>query len=163
MVYVVALEVLPGSAEMTIHPLQTARITVLKQDEALTKVSPENADYADIFSFNPAIEIAKNIGINKYTIKLQDGKKPPNRPIYSLRSVELKILKTYIKTHLKTGFILSSKFFADTSILFNKKPDGSLWLCVDYQGLNKLMINNWYPLFLIGETLNQLRKAKQFT
>ena len=77
--------------------------------------------------------------------------------------MELETLKTYIKTHLKTGFIQPSKSSAGTLILFDKKPDGNLWSCVNYQGLNNLTIKNQYPLPLIGEALDQLGRAKQFT
>ena len=47
-------------------------------------------------------------------------------------------------------------------ILFDKKPDKSLRLCVDYQGLNNITIKNQYLLYLIGESLDQLDLAKQF-
>ena len=109
------------------------------------------------------MKLPKNTGINKYTIELQDGKQPLYEPIYSQGLVELEILKTYIKTHLKTGFIQTSKSLAGAPILFNKKANRSLRLCVDYRGLNNLTIKNWYPLPLIGEALDWLGKAKQFT
>ena len=51
------------------------------------------------------MELPENTGINKHAIKLQDGKQPPYGPIYSLGPMELETLKTYIETHLKTGFI----------------------------------------------------------
>ena len=56
--------------------------------------------------------------------------------------MELEILKTYIETHLKTGFTGPSKSSAGVPILFDKKPDGSFHLCVDYRGLNNLTIKN---------------------
>ena len=71
------------------------------------------------------MELPENTGINEPAIKLEEGKQPPYRPIYSLKPVELETLKTYIKTHLKTGFIQSSKSPAGAFILFNKKPDGN--------------------------------------
>ena len=77
--------------------------------------------------------------------------------------MELKTLKTYIDTHLKTGFIQPSKSPASAPILFDKKPDSSFWLCVNYQGLNNLTIKNQYPLPLIGEALDRLSRAKKFT
>ncbi len=77
--------------------------------------------------------------------------------------MELETLKTYIETHLKTGFIRPSKSPADAPILFDKKPDGSLRLCVDYRGLNNLTIKNRYPLPLIGKSLDRLGRAKRFT
>ena len=77
--------------------------------------------------------------------------------------MELETLKIYIKTYLKTGFIWPSKSPAGALILFNKKSDGSLWLCVNYQGLNNLTIKNRYLLPLIERALDWLGKAKQFT
>ena len=77
--------------------------------------------------------------------------------------MELETLKTYIKTHLKTGFIRPSKSPAGAPILFDKKPDGSFCLCVDYRGLNNLTIKNQYPLPFIGESLDRLGRAKRFT
>ena len=148
---------------MAIYPSPSAQILALIQDEAPTKIPPKYANYADVFSFDLTMELPKNTGINKYAIKLQDDKQPPYGLIYSLGPVELKTLKTYIKTHLKTGFIGSFKSPAGTLILFDKKPDGSFWLCVDYQGLNNLMIKNQYLLSFIGEALDWLSRAKQFT
>src|SRR5690606_1713953 len=48
-------------------------------------------------------------------------------------------------------------------ILFAKKKDGTLRLCIDYRALNKITVKNRYPLLLIGETLDQLKGAKYFT
>jgi hypothetical protein len=43
-----------------------------------------------------------------------------------------------------------------------KKGDGSLWLCVDYWGLNEGTIKNRYPLLLLHETLLWLQKVKYY-
>ena len=109
------------------------------------------------------MELPENTNINEHVIKLKVGKLPPYGPIYSIEPVVLETLKTYIKTHLKTGFIWSSKSPAAAPILFDKKPDSSLWLCINYQGLNNLTIKNRYPLTLIGEALDGLGKVKRFT
>ena len=101
--HVAALEAL--LAGMAIHLSRAAQILALIQDEAPIKVPPKYADYADIFSFDLAIELPENTDINEHAIELQDGKQLPYGPIYSLGQVELETLKTYIKTHLETGFI----------------------------------------------------------
>ena len=44
-----------------------------------------------------------------------------------------------------------------------KKKDGSLRLCVDYRGLNKITVHNRYPLPLIPELLDRLRSARVFS
>ena len=129
-VHVAALEA--PLAGMTIYPSREAQISALIQDEAPIKVLSKYADYANIFSFDLAMKLTKNTGINKHAIELVNGKQLPYRPIYSLGLVELETLKIYIETHLKTGFIRPSKSPAGATILFNKKPDSSLWLHVNY-------------------------------
>ncbi len=109
------------------------------------------------------MELPENTGINEYTIELIEGKQPLYGSIYILSPVELETLKTYIEAHLKTGFIQPSKSLASAPILFDKKSDSSLCLYVDYQDLNNHIINTWYPLPLIDESLDRLGWAKQFT
>ncbi len=109
------------------------------------------------------MELPENTDLNEHTIELVEGKQPPYGSIYALSPVELETLKTYIETHLKTGFIWPSKSPAGAPILFDKKPNGSLHLCIDYQGLNNLTIKNRYPLPLIREALDRLDRAKRFT
>ena len=109
------------------------------------------------------MELSKNTSINKHGIKLVEGKQPLYRLTYSLRTVELETLKTYIKTQLKTGFIQSFISPASALIFFNPKLDGSLRLYINYKGLNNLTIKNLYLLPLIGEVFNRLSWAKRFT
>ena len=77
--------------------------------------------------------------------------------------MELETWKIYIKIHLTTGFIRLYKSPAGAPILFDKKPDDSLYLCVDYWDLNNLTIKNWYLLPLISESSDWLSRAKMFT
>ena len=150
---------------MPIHPdrANQMQVAALQQDKTPTKILPEYADYANDFSPDLAIELPENIGINKYTIKLIEGKQPLYRPIYSLGPMELETLKAYIETHLTTGFIWPSKSPIGEPILFDKKLNRSLRLCVNYRGLNNFTIKNPYPLPLIGKSLNRLGCAKRFT
>jgi hypothetical protein len=48
-------------------------------------------------------------------------------------------------------------------VIFMPKKDGTLQLCVDYQGLNAITVKNCYPIPLISELLNQLNNAKVFS
>ena len=84
--------------------------------------------------------------MKEHAIKLEEGKQPPFGLIYSLGPIELETLKTYIETNLANGFICPSKFPAGAPILFNRKPEGSFRLCVNYQSLNNITIKNRYPL-----------------
>ncbi len=69
----------------------------------------------------------------------------------------------HMETNLANGSIQPSKSPAGAPILFVRKKAGGLHLCVDYRGLNNLMIKNIYPLPLIEESLDQLKRAKCFT
>lgn len=90
------------------------------------------ADYIDVFSYDLGIEFPKNTRINEYSIKLKKSKQPLYKPIYNLELVELETFKTYFETDLKPGFIQLSKSPSSAPILFDKKLNGNLCLCVDY-------------------------------
>ncbi len=145
------------------YPSRKAQIAHLKADEALSEVFDEYANFADVFSPKLTIKLPKHTEINDYAIELVDDWQPSYGPIYSLKPVELETLKAYIKNNLASGFIRPSKSPIGALILFDKKPDSSLRLCVDYQGLNNLTIKNWYPLPLVGESLDRLGRARHFT
>ena len=70
--------------------------------------------------------------INNHAIELIDKQQPPYEPIYSLKPIELEILKIYIKTNLANGFMRHFKSLVGASIFFYEKPNGSFRLCVDY-------------------------------
>ena len=159
--FVIYVSFLSLGSKMTIYPAQKAQIVLLLAKEVIVLV--KYSDYANVFSKKSAKVLPERTGINEYAIKLEEDKKLPYGPIYSLGPVELEILKTYIKTNLANSFIWPSKFPADAPILFVHKRNGSLQLWVNYQGLNNLTIKNKYPLMLIDESLDRLGRAKQFT
>ena len=94
---------------------------------------------------------------------MEPGSKLPRGRIYNLSETELTALKAYLEANLSNGFIRRSSSPAASPILFVKKKDGSLRLCVDYRDLNHATIKNRYPLPLIGELLERVRGAKIFT
>ena len=125
----------PSSSPLDVHPLRKPQIAGLIVKEAPTKVPNEYVDFADVFSPDLASELPEHTGINNHYIELVDA----------------------------NWFIRPSKSPAGAPILFNRKLDKSLRLCVDYRGLNNLTINNRYPLSLVGESLDSLGRARRFT
>jgi hypothetical protein len=61
---------------------------------------------------------------------------PPFEPIYNLLQDEFATLHEYLDENLEKGFIQLLKSPTNVPILFVKKKDGSLRICVDYYGLN---------------------------
>jgi hypothetical protein len=83
--------------------------------------------------------------------------------ICQLSQTELAALREYIDENLSKNFIRHSKSLARAPILFVKKKNGSLRMCMDYRGLNKVTKKNCYPLKLISGLLEQLGNTKIFT
>ena len=153
----------PSSSPLDVHPSRRPQISGLIAKEAPTTVPAEYSDFADVFSPDLASEFPEYTGINDHAIELVEGQQPPYGPIYSLGPVELETLKAYIETNLANGFIRPSKSPAVAPILFDRKLDGPLRLCINYQGVNNLTIKNRYPLLLIEKSLDRLGRVKRFT
>ena len=98
-----------------------------------------------------------------HRIPLSEGFSPPFGKLYAMSQPELVALTTFLEENLSKGFIRASSSPAGAPVLFVKKSDGSLRLCVDYRGLNAGTIKNRYPLPLVQETLMHLQKAKYYT
>jgi hypothetical protein len=77
--------------------------------------------------------------------------------------VELRALCKQLDKDLAQGFIEPSTSPAAAPILFIKKKNGELRMCVDYRGLNAITIKNRYSLPLTTELLDRLRRARYFT
>ena len=126
------------------------------------KLPVEYADYEGVFSAEKADELP-SLTPDDHRIVLEEGKSPPHGPIYSLGPTELEALRGYIEVNLNNGFIRPSTSPAGAPILFIRKPSGGLRLCVYYRGLNNITIKNRYPLPLVGEALDRLGRAKEYT
>src|ERR1700726_645151 len=147
------------------YKLYMAEITNSDSDsdsDPASKIPAEYQDYADVFSKTEAHKLPEHRPYD-LSIPLQEGPTPPFGPVYNLSPLELDVLRKYIDENLRKGFIRHSQSPAGAPILFVKKADGSLRLCVDYRGINKITIKNRYPLPLIPELLDKVGQATRFT
>jgi hypothetical protein len=72
-------------------------------------------------------------------------------------------LENQLNDLLQKGYIRPSKSPWGAPVLFVKKKDGSLRLCVDYRGLNKLTVKNKFPLPRVDDIFDHLHGAKVFS
>src|SRR5258708_30044277 len=96
-------------------------------------------------------------------INLEEGAKPFHGPIYYLSPPELSALREFLGENSKNGFIHPSKSPWGSPVLFMKKKDGSLRLCVDFHALNRVTEKDHYPLPLILDLLNSPAPARIYS
>jgi Reverse transcriptase (RNA-dependent DNA polymerase)/Retroviral aspartyl protease len=128
----------------------------------LKDLPKEYHDFVDVFSKSKADTLAPH---RPYDLKIQleDGVLPRHPPIYSLSTSELATLRVFLDEHLSMGYIRPTQSSHGAPILFVKKKDGSLWLCIDFRALNNVTKKDRYPLPLISDLLDARWKARLYT
>ena len=91
-----------------------------------------------------------------FVIDLVPGTAHISKTPYKMALVELKKLKTQLHESLDKEFIRPSFSLWGVPVLFVKKKDGIMRLCVDYRKLNKVTVKNKYPLLCIDDLFDQL-------
>ncbi|XP_069146960.1 uncharacterized protein [Solanum lycopersicum] len=76
---------------------------------------------------------------------------------------EIRELKEQLEDHLDNGFIRPNISQRSAPVLFVKKKDSSLRMCIDYRQLNKVTIKNKYPIPRIDDLFNQFQRASHFS
>ncbi|EFQ98660.1 hypothetical protein MGYG_08943, partial [Nannizzia gypsea CBS 118893] len=142
--------------------VQLLLLTLEEKAVGKNQIPREFESFADVFSEEAAYTLA-DPGLVSHEIELVEGKVPPHLPLYNLSAKELQVLREYLDTMLKRGWIRESKSPAGAPLLFAPKADGSLRTCVDYRGLNKMTIKNRLTLPRVDEMLDRLAGAMFFT
>ena len=161
--------------------LSTSLISVMQANKMLRKASQGYLVYA-IESANSEMELAKVPVVNEFVdvffedlpglppdreiefeIELAPGTEPISIASYRMAPAELKELKVQMEELLSKGFVKTSTSPWGAPVLFVKKKDWSLRLCIDYRQLNKVTVRNQYPLPRIDDLFDQLQGAKVFS
>ncbi|KAL3675441.1 hypothetical protein R1sor_025389 [Riccia sorocarpa] len=98
-----------------------------------------------------------------HKIEVMPGSTPPCKAPYRLAPHELEECNAQIEEMLEKGFIQPSVSPYGAPVLFVKKKDGSLRMCIDYRALNQQTVKNKYPLPRMDDLFDQLRGARYFT
>ncbi|XP_062085611.1 uncharacterized protein LOC133791708 [Humulus lupulus] len=99
----------------------------------------------------------------KFVIELALETAPISKAPYRMVLSELEELKLQLQELLDKGFIRPSYSPWGAPILFVKKKDESMHMCIDYRDPNKVTIKNKYPLPRIDDLFNQLQGATVFS
>ncbi|GJW77954.1 putative reverse transcriptase domain-containing protein [Tanacetum coccineum] len=99
----------------------------------------------------------------EFRIELIPGATPVAKSPYRLAPSEMQELSEQLKELQDKGFIRPSHSPWGSPVLFVKKKDGSMRMCIDYRELNKLTVKNRYPLLRIDDLFDQLQGARYFS
>ncbi|MBW0571807.1 hypothetical protein O181_111522, partial [Austropuccinia psidii MF-1] len=117
--------------------------------------------YLDVFSKVKAEKLPPHRACDHH-IKLE-GSLPPVGVIYSLSNQDSDTLRAYISENVEKGFIQPSSSSTGAPVLFVKKKDGGLHLCVDYRKLNAVTRKNKYPVPPMNQLLNVFNGCSIFS
>jgi ribonuclease HI len=118
-------------------------------------------EFPDVFPDDlPGLPPARQV---EFRIDLVPGAAPVAKAPYRLAPLEMQELSSQLQELLDKGFIRPSSSPWGAPILFVKKKDGSMRMCIDYRELNKLTVKNRYPLPRIDDLFDQLQGASYFS
>ena len=98
-----------------------------------------------------------------FGIELHPSTSPISMTSYRMALVKLQELRVQLQELLNKGFIRLSTSSWGAPVLFTKKKDKTLRLCIDYRQLNRVTIKNRYPLLRIDDLFDQLRGARVYS
>ena len=108
----------------------------------------------------PGILLEREVDL---AIEIVPGTVPMSRAPYRMAPTELKELKSQLQELLDKGFIRPSVSPWGAPVLFVKKKDGTLRMCIDYRQINKVTVKNKYPFPRIEDLFDQLKGAGVFS
>ncbi|RAL42526.1 hypothetical protein DM860_011144 [Cuscuta australis] len=118
-------------------------------------------DFPDVFPEElPGVPPPREV---EFSIDLLPGTSLISIAPYRMAPTEMKELKAQLQELLDKGFIRPSVSPWGAPVLFVKKKDGSMRLCIDYRQLNKYTVKNRYPLPRIDDLFDQLRGVSVFS
>ncbi|KAG8503136.1 hypothetical protein CXB51_000932 [Gossypium anomalum] len=129
--------------------------------ESKIESMPVVCEYPDVFPEElPRLPLTREV---EFGIELVPGTTPILIAPYRMAPTKLKELKVQLQELTDKGFTRPSYFPWGALVLFVKKKDGSMRLCIDYRQLNKVTIKNKYPLPRIDDLFDQLKGATVFS
>ena len=117
--------------------------------------------YENCFDFKNAETFFEYENEN-HVIDLMLDAEPSYESLYTFFEIKLDVLRDYLLKNLTLNRIQEFTSRASASMLFVFKKNDSLRFCVDYRGLNALIIKNKCSFLLIDETLDRLVSAAYF-
>ena len=146
----------PGDSGMLLDSL------FVEQASAVDGVKQLVQQFAEVFPVSMPAGLPVDRGI-AHTIPLIPNSTVPAAKTYRLSKPQREEMEGQIKALLSQGWIQPSSSPYGSPIIFVKKKDGGIRMCVDYRAVNKITVRNSYPLPRIDDMFDQLSGASLFS
>ncbi|KAL0421315.1 UNVERIFIED_CONTAM: Transposon Tf2-11 polyprotein [Sesamum latifolium] len=147
------------------EPTYLAALIEIKSDvvqEVPDEVSEVLEEFKDVFPPELPIKLPPCRAID-HAIELEPRARPPVQAPYRMGPAELTELRKQLDGLLEAGLIQPSKESYGSPVLFQRKQDDSMRMCMDYRALNKVTIKNKYPIPNAMDLFDKLTKARYYT
>ncbi|GKB51641.1 putative reverse transcriptase domain-containing protein, partial [Tanacetum coccineum] len=137
-----------------------SQIIEKKSDEKRLEYIPAVKEFPEVFPEDlPGLPPVRQV---EFQIDLIPGATPVDRAPYRLAPSKMQELSNQLQELADRGFIRPSTSPWGAPVLFFKKKDRSFRMCIDYRELNKLIVNNRYPLLRIDDLFDQLQGSSVY-
>jgi hypothetical protein len=144
-----------------VHYRRFLRINTLeKVDEPAPELPPYLDRFQEVFDTRNADKLPAYREDTAMDIEMLPGTEQPKGRIYQLSRTEEEALRKEVEIGLKSGKIQRSKALGACPVLFIKKQDGSLRLCIDYRELNAVTKTIRSSLPLIKDIFDAIGREK---
>jgi hypothetical protein len=110
---------------------------------------PILSEFKDVFLNElPGLPLERELD---FTIEIKPGAKPISKTLYRMTTLELCELQMQLKELLDLGLIRPNVSPWGTPVIFVKKKNGSLRLCIEYRDLNHATVKNRYSMSRIDD------------
>ena len=144
----------------TSYPLIHRSVVLTKSLHKNPLTIPIVKEYQDIFQPLEGLSPPRSY---PFTITLEPGVAPIAKVSYRMSPAELAELKKQLEDLIEKRFIRPSSSPWGAPVLFVKKKDGTMRLCIDYRGINNVTVKDKYPLPRIDELFDQLHGVSWFS
>jgi hypothetical protein len=140
--------------------INAGQILAAKGGDTTALVDVILEEFADVFADPPGMPPMRNVA---HVAPLLPGARPPYARNYRMSEAEKTEQRTQIEELLAKGLIQPSVSPFGAAVIFVRKKDGTLRMCIDYRAVNKLTIRNRFPVPRADDLLDRLNGATCFS
>ncbi|MCO5580910.1 hypothetical protein L7F22_034783 [Adiantum nelumboides] len=119
--------------------------------------------FQDVFIDDIPRELPPKRGDDDHMIELIPGSSPPNKPPYRVSQAQQEEIMRQVNELVEKGMVRPSSSPFCSPVLLVQKKDGTYHICVDYRALNRITINDRFPVPRVEDLFDKLQGSTYFS